>query len=334
MPPGCKIWRYMHTTEGGNIVKRYIAVALASLAVLTGCGTAKPSTAEPAGAPASTPSSVMTPGPVETSPVKTPSARPTTQAPKATGPIKPGTALHKQLCSATERQADVSQVTGTPWKKVKASTFYIGEEAGPSNAGIDNIATAWDEHAATSFGGVDRWGPKDPDAPNAYDSQDNWYPRTGLCPAGVTLRQNPFYLALPTPDYDEHGPLTAALTAAAKRLPELHKHTNGTFPDGTSPFKDLWVQVSANGRTAFAQLEDIGPSDKTGAIVGDYDYVWGSDRKPQNKFGMEAGIDLSPALAMYLNVAGEGDVSWRFVPADQVPAAWKLLVTSGPPNWS
>ncbi len=264
----------------------------------------------------------------------TPQVSPTTLP---AGAVAPGSAQYDRLCSPEPRQIDVQNIPGGPWKEVAASTFYIGEEANASNADITNVETQWYSDAVGHFGsGPDRWGPRDPSAPGAWDNRADWYPRDGLCPAGVTLYQNPFYVALPTPDYDENRRLTEAepwIWASRDILPELKRFENGKFKDGESPFKDLWIQVEYGGRTAFGQLEDIGPADKTGAIVADYSYVWGDSPQPKNEFGMKAGIDLSPALTDYLGTNGEAMVRWRFVPTDQVPEAWKILVTAGPPVW-
>ena len=297
-----------------------------------GCGAPSQTDTAPPAASATAPDTTTHPAP---------DAAPAPTVPEGPPPVtdaSPGSALYNQLCDPAPRQADLASITGGPWKQVVASTFYIGEGADASNAGISNVPTQWHDDAVRFFGSApDFWGPRDPDAPGAWDSRDTWYPRTGLCPQNVTLKENPFYVALPTPDYDEQGVLEALypwLQQAASYLPELDMYPGGIFVDSQSAIKNRWVQIEANGRTAFAQLEDVGPSDETGAIVADYEYVWGNAPSPKNDFALGAGIDLSPAVTDYLGTDGEGIVRWRFVPADQVPDSWKLLVTDGPPDWS
>lgn len=230
-------------------------------------------------------------------------------------------------CGGNQEDSD-----GGPWKEVVASTFYIGEEAGASNANIDNISTAWNSHAVRDFGGVDRWGPKNPE-----EWEGPWYKRYGYLPAGFKPKQNAWYVALPTPDHDSKGRLTAAIPwvkSASAYLPELKKFKNGVFGETESPFKNLWVEVRLGSKSAFAQLEDIGPSAHTGAIVADYSYVWGDASKPKNKFRMSAGIDISPAITDFLSTGGKATVRWRFVPASQVPKGpWMVTVTKTGPNW-
>lgn len=246
--------------------------------------------------------------------------------------IRNGTRLSssqlQQMCHPNPTRPRLP-ATGGPVKTIVASTFYIGEEAGPSNAEIDNISTAWNGKAATDFGGADRWGPLDPE-----QWQGRWYDREGLCPAGLSPRQNIFYVALPTPDFDEQGRLPGAFSAAkmgATYLPDLAKR----IKNGQEwLFKNLWVEVRYDGKVAYGQLEDIGPSADTGTIVADYDYVWGDSSTPKNDFGLHAGIDISPAMTDYLGTKGQATVSWRWVPQANVPdGPWKVLVTASEPRW-
>jgi hypothetical protein len=255
---------------------------------------------------------------------------------KATTTSLPGTRttvsnLREKMCNARAKK-QFAGIKGGPWKHVTASTFYIGEEANTSNANISNITTAWSEFAVSDFGGVDSWGPINPDD---WDGQR--YQRNGFCPKDFRAKENIFYLALPTLDHDEHGRVKAAekqVRNGARYLPELQRFHHGRFREDQSPFKNLWVEVVFHGRSAFGQLEDIGPSDKHDRSVSDYKYVWGKAKKPKNKFGMHAGIDLSPALTDYLGTDGKGKIHWRFVPAKQVPdGPWTAKTTTSGPHW-
>lgn len=247
--------------------------------------------------------------------------------------VGPGDQRYEALCRPALTPVDTTAINGGPWKEVNASTFYVGEEANAANANISNVWTAWYSNAVQHFGsGPDSWGPVNPD-----EWEGQWYERDGLCPKGVVLKQNPFYIALPTPDHDEAGVLQEAeqwVVAASDYLPELKRFKDGKFADHESPFKDLWFEVSYQGKSAFAQLEDVGPSNQTGAIAADYEYVWGDRSQPKNEFGLQAGIDLSPAVTDYLGTDGAGVVRWRAVPESEVPdGPWKVLPTSGNPDW-
>lgn len=250
-------------------------------------------------------------------------------------PNQPGGSLWQRLCYSRGQKGSLSG--GTPWKPAKASTFYIGEEANASNAQISNVQTAWSDFALTDFGsGPDGWGPKDPD-----NWEGAWYKRNGWCPAlgknGV-IKQNPFYVALPTPDHDSNGKLTEAepwVAKAAEYLPELTKYPGGHFSDDQAPFKNLWVQIKYGTKVAYGQIQDVGPSDEQGVVAADYAYVWDPQvTDSKNSFGLKADIDLSPAITDYLSTGGNANVKFRIVPASQVPAGpWKVIVTTAGPHW-
>lgn len=253
--------------------------------------------------------------------------------------VKQGTPEWDELChgegadSYPDSEMRTTTSGPTQWKNTVASTFYIGEEANASNAHIDNIWTAWYSHTDRRFGGVDSWGPSNP---------ETWsgprYKRDGWCPTGIkTIKLNPFYVALPALDHDENGLLEEAypwVDKLAAYLPELRRFKDGVFGENQSPFKNLWVQVEYKGRSVFAQWEDVGPSSHTGQLVSDYEYVAGDNEEPKNEFRLGAGIDLSPAATDYLGTRGQGDVRWRFVPGAYVPdGPWTVLATDERPDW-
>jgi hypothetical protein len=74
-----------------------------------------------------------------------------------------------------------------PWKyKIAATLFWAGEQATENNP-VANTESAWDVSWLSHYGGED-----DPAA------------RTNFIPAGFTPGQNPFYVALPYNDVDDH----------------------------------------------------------------------------------------------------------------------------------
>ena len=304
----------------------WAAAATVAALVLSGCGTAA--------APTSAPSDIVPAGP--TSAV---TAVPSGDYAPVTGPVGPDSADWQRLCHADAGPVDTAAIPGGPVKTAIASTFYAGEEANAeTNANIDNIRLAWGSVADLATA-PDSWGPIDPSAPGAYDTPHrNWYPEDGACSAGVTYLENPFYLALPTPDHDEIGRLTAAepyVARAAAYLPELARFPGGSFGESESPFKNLWFEVtSASGEVAYGQLEDVGPSPLEGEPAADYEFVWGDAPTPRNEYNLGAGIDLSPALTRYLGTDGEGTVTFRAVSAEAVPPGpWRVVVTTAGPNW-
>src|ERR1700733_12767235 len=84
------------------------------------------------------------------------------------------------------------------FKRTMTTIFWIGEDANAENAFIPNYESYWDPNWLSNFGGV--------------DSPDD---RNGYMPAAFTPRQNPFYIALPFGEADEHG----ILKESAKKIP-------------------------------------------------------------------------------------------------------------------
>lgn len=194
-----------------------------------------------------------------------------------------------------------------PTHAVMASIFWIGEGASSDNANISNVPTEWDPDAVKHFGGVD-----DPRARR----------RNGL-PARFEPLQNPYYVALPASEFGDNG----LIPGAREHAPWYHGETS----ERISVFKGHWLKIAnaATSRTVYAQWLDTGPSDDPTAVY-DYPYVFGpSSAKPKNKFGLGAGIDISPTAAYGLGVPGDlangsAEVTWQFVdPSDVPPGPWR-----------
>ena len=196
-------------------------------------------------------------------------------------------------------QADQAQ-TSTDFqpnhRQVTATVFWVGEPPDADNAHITNVASSWVSDWVKAYGGV-----------------DSYTKRCGFNPCGFTPKENPFYFALPYSDRNDDGSLKP--TAELKRIPWY----SGSALEGGSLLKNRWIAVEHNGKTAYAQWEDVGPMHED-----DIDYVFG-DKAPKYR----AGLDLSPAMNTYLGMDGEARVSWRFVGASQVPdGPWKTTVTT------
>jgi hypothetical protein len=196
-------------------------------------------------------------------------------------------------------QGAFDQATGviamSAFKNTMTTIFWVGENANDDNGFIHNHASYWDPNWVKSFGGVD--SPKK---------------RRGFFPAGFTPKENPFYAALPFAEVDANG----KLKAAAKKIPGFGK--------GGKPLtKNRWIEIRYKGKSCFAQWQDVGPFGED-----DFDWVFGSAKKPKNTQGLKAGLDISPAAAEYLGMSDSDKTEWRFVDDKEVPdGPWKAVVT-------
>jgi hypothetical protein len=180
-----------------------------------------------------------------------------------------------------------------PWKTgIITTMFWIGE--GPSNiSSTDNVGSAWDENWRSTNRGSDN-----PDARDSYASADH------------ASTVNPFYVALPFNDL--------AFPDKAREWVPRSWHRPREDGKEVSACKDRWVWIkNANGRSCFAQWEDVGPLRSDHA-----EYVFGDERPDTYT---RAGLDVSPAVAKYLDIDGNkrAITSWRFVDEEDVPpGAW------------
>ncbi len=182
-----------------------------------------------------------------------------------------------------------------PFKKTMTTIFWVGEGASDDNGFIHNYSSYWDENWMKHYGGVD--------SPTK---------RRGYLPAAFTPKQNPFYIALPFAEVDTEG-----------KLKEIAKKIPG-FGENKGPLtRDRWVEIRYKGKSCFAQWQDVGPFGED-----DFDWVFGSAKKPRNKQGLKAGLDISPAAAQFLGMADSDKTEWRFVDEKDVPdGPWKAIVT-------
>ena len=179
-----------------------------------------------------------------------------------------------------------------PWKyDIITTEFWIGE-AGTTISSTDNIASAWDTNWREDNHGTDTPGDRD-----------------GYAPAGHAAMTNPFYVALPFNDLAFPDKARRWVPASWFRPPRNGKQI--------SACKDRWVEIkNAQGDTCYAQWEDVGPLRYDHA-----EYVFGDERPDTYT---RAGLDVSPAVAQYLNIDGRNRLTrWRFVDdADVQPGIW------------
>jgi len=183
------------------------------------------------------------------------------------------------------------------WKtNIITTEFWIGE-GGSSVSSTNNIASSWDED----------W------LPNNHGS-DSPYNRNGYAAGNHASTLNPFYVALPFNDLAFPDKAREWLPRGWYRPPKDGKQV--------SACKDRWVEIkNAQGRTCYAQWEDVGPLRYDHA-----EYVFGNER-PIGMGDDHAGLDVSPAVAQYLGIDGKNRItSWRFVDDEDVlPGQWLKL---------
>ena len=178
--------------------------------------------------------------------------------------------------------------------------FWVGEPADSDNGYISNVPSAWDEQWETHYGG-----------------EDAQTPRNGYYPAAFTPKENPFYFALPYDDLTDSG----HRKSSANNCPNSSVASLAHY----SWCKNAWISITANGKTAYAQWEDVGPYEED-----DTAYVFGT-AAPKNTHDAKAGLDVAPAVQTYLGLNDVSRTTWQFVPASAVPAGpWKSIVTINP----
>jgi hypothetical protein len=184
-------------------------------------------------------------------------------------------------------------------RDIIATVFWVGEDESSDNDYIHNRASYWISDWIAAYGGID-----DPEC------------REGYGPCGFEPRENPFYFALP------YGERTNGELRPEHELRNIPWYETARDRD-THLLKNRWVSITYEGKTAYAQWQDVGPFE-----MDDKEYVFGGARPTDPR----AGIDLSPATALYLDLGGRGTVDWQFVDETDVPAGpWTEIITrSGP----
>ncbi len=107
------------------------------------------------------------------------------------------------------------------WKlRIATTVFWIGEQASTSNP-VSNEKSAWDSSWISSYGGTD--------TPVSEE-------RLKFAPASFIPRQNPFYVALPYNDVDDHHTKPEAVQV-------IPWYQNSFVRDGQSVCKGRWVAI-------------------------------------------------------------------------------------------
>lgn len=211
---------------------------------------------------------------------------------------------------------------GHPWHTdIVATTFWVGEVFDPAAPDGSQEVSTYDSRWLESYGGCDGVSSGRGCATERRTAANGYFPTR------MTPLENPFYLDVPFDDLND--PAGHAMRGAVVPWASDPGYRELVDDPGASLMKNRWVELRANGRTCFGQVEDAGP--------GRYDdaaYVFGADdRRPANTRYNGAGLDVSPALNGCLGFAeldGQGDrVDWRFVEAGDVPdGPWTRVVTT------
>ena len=124
--------------------------------------------------------------------------------------------------------------------------------------------------------------------------------------------ENPYYVALPYNDLDDGG-------LRKEESSSIVPWATSTDPIDSSICKNRWVKIEANGKSAYAQWEDVK------SVSDDSDYVFGL-KKPADSGS--AGIFISPAVRSYLGVDDNDSVDWQFVEYGRVASGpWNIIET-------
>jgi hypothetical protein len=253
---------------------------------------------------------------------------------------------------------------------IKASTFWLNEEASKYNNWITNTETSWSD----LDGRFTVNGQNVEDNPRSVAQRDN-----NFILVGYDGKENPYYFALPYDDcsnsvfdgpkslyntvvnldpssYErkvEYGEEIVITNAYDKKKKNNSKNIpwydeKSSWSSNESVVKGRWIKVKCveqgkgNGQWVYAQWLDAGPYH-----YDDFGYVFGTSR-PRNEgsTGVEpkAGIDLSPAVMLKIGIPANDlntdwggtntVVEWQFVKESDVPhGPWKIVVSDNKCRW-
>jgi hypothetical protein len=204
---------------------------------------------------------------------------------------------------------------------IVSTTFWVGEIFDPNAADGSQMLSTYDSEWFAHYGGCDGVESAGACQTEARSASNGYFPTS------MTPLENPFYLDLPFDDINDAAAFAQRDSVVPWAGQEPYASHSGD--QDFSYMKNRWVQLTKDGKTCYAQIEDAGP--------GQYDdagYVFGTtDARPKNARYGGAGMDVSPAVNSCLGFAelnGDSDtVSWRFVDDTDVPAGpWTRVVTT------
>lgn len=183
-----------------------------------------------------------------------------------------------------------------------------GAAAGSGDMGQSNRPSAWYRNWSKQLCGTDKVGGR------------------ALVQTGC---DNLYYFALPCSDYNDNGPIRDHIRRSPWR--------DATVAANQSWFKNRWIEIRYQGKTVYAQWEDVGPMGRAGHEVEDCDYVFGTARpKQESDHHALSALDISPLAFKVLtnndlNV-GVIQTDWRFI--ETPPAGdWTANITTTGTDW-
>jgi hypothetical protein len=199
------------------------------------------------------------------------------------------------------RRPNETALSRYPWRLgITTTVFWVGEQATINNP-VANDKSAWDGAWFFNYGG--------------YDTPDRSL-RRNFVPLNFLPGTNPFYVALPYNDVEEHHTKIEA-PLVVPWFPESFVR------DGESVCKGRWLAIRHGNRVCYAQWEDVGPF-----TTDDWPYVFGKELPRPNR-NQDAGLDVSPAVRDYLQLGDTDSCDWKFVDALAVPPGpWAVYGTT------
>lgn len=224
--------------------------------------------------------------------------------------------------ACTQRPDDISHSSTYPWHtNIVATTFWIGEVFDRQAPDGTQVRSAYDSRWMEHYGGCDGIVIR-----NVCRTEER-HAANGFFPSAFEPQENPFYLDVPFDDVNY--PHTFAMRGEVVPWAGDPPYRDSIDDPGVSLMKNRWVELRANGRTCFGQIQDAGPG-----VYDDVAYVFShDDARPANRRFNGAGLDVSPALngcLQFQDLNGQHDtVDWRFVEARDVPSGpWTRVVTT------
>jgi len=191
------------------------------------------------------------------------------------------------------------------WREnIVTTVFYVGEYKKSRVGLLNNRSSAWIKSWVKSFGGVDHPA------------------RSTVFPTKFRPKENPFYFALPLSDKALHSVKTNDILPEFQEIVIFFNRIYSANSHAKSFLKDTWIAIECEGKTCYAQWQDVGPY-----TVDDPNYVLRNE-KPKFQRGNGPALDVSPAVQKYLSMGGKAVTRWRFVSPGEVPdGPWKKIVS-------
>jgi len=196
------------------------------------------------------------------------------------------------------------------WREnIITTVFYVGEYRKSRVGLLNNRSSAWIASWVKSFGGVDQ-----PE-------------RSTVFPTKFKPKENPFYFALPLSDKALQSVGSNEIVPEFQEIVIFFNRIYSANSHAKSFLKNTWIAIEAEGKTCYAQWQDVGPYTED-----DPCYVL-KNEKPKFQQGNGPALDISPAVQKYMQISAKTITRWRFVPPTEVPdGPWKKIISGDEPG--